>query len=564
MQVPPIGTEDDEVSIPMEHLRNGPDMNCTFTEDRRASKRTLPWDLPADELELVAPPQAKDTQDRNRPRLEKPIPTSTDESTTRNTSHDTKVLEPATAADYADSDPVIDMHRNTRATGAPEGDTKLPGADMNSSKTTHGKNCTTDWNADAVLVPGQTLHSSNPTSARAARWTTGEDAKLKDAVKIHDGKNWFAIAALVPGRTRRQCRNRWHDVLDASVHQTPRRSGKWTPDEDTKLKDAAQKHGGKNWDAIAALVPGRTNKQCCNRWHDDVDTSVHQTPRRSGKWTPDEDTKLKDAAQKHGGKKWDAIAALVPGRTNKQCCNRWSHALDPCIVRTPGRTGEWTTDEDTKLKDAVQTYNGKSWDAIAALVLGRTKGQCSYRWRDALNPSVDRTPGRIGEWTMDEDTKLTNAVQLHDGENWNAIAALVPGRTKDQCYKRWHYILTSRDDRTPGRTGEWTTDEDTKLKNAVQTHNGKSWDVIAMLVPGRTKGQCSSRWHVALRDALNGGVVETPGRTGRWTADEVIKLKDAVQMHVRKDWDAIALLIPGRTKKQCRNRWSSGLDPSVD
>jgi hypothetical protein len=32
-----------------------------------------------------------------------------------------------------------------------------------------------------------------------------------------------------------------------------------------KLKAAVQIHGGKNWDAVAALVPGRTRKQCQNR-----------------------------------------------------------------------------------------------------------------------------------------------------------------------------------------------------------------------------------------------------------------------------------------------------------
>jgi hypothetical protein len=31
-----------------------------------------------------------------------------------------------------------------------------------------------------------------------------EDMKLKDAKQMHDGMNWDAIAALVPGRTKRQ------------------------------------------------------------------------------------------------------------------------------------------------------------------------------------------------------------------------------------------------------------------------------------------------------------------------------------------------------------------------
>jgi hypothetical protein len=42
--------------------------------------------------------------------------------------------------------------------------------------------------------------------------------------------------------------------------------GKWSEEEDIKLKDAVQTHGGKDWVAIAKLVPRRTKKQCWSRW----------------------------------------------------------------------------------------------------------------------------------------------------------------------------------------------------------------------------------------------------------------------------------------------------------
>jgi hypothetical protein len=88
------------------------------------------------------------------------------------------------------------------------------------------------------------------------------------------------------------------------------------------------------------------------------------------------------------------------------------------------------------LKDAVQTHGDKSWAAIAALVLGRTKQQCFERWNDALDPSIALTARRTGTWTPDEDSKLKNALQRHGGNNWGAIAALVPGRTKIHCRNR--------------------------------------------------------------------------------------------------------------------------------
>ena len=41
-------------------------------------------------------------------------------------------------------------------------------------------------------------------------------------------------------------------------------------------------------------------------------------------------------------------------------------------------------------------------------------------------PNIDRT----GRWTEDEgDNKLKDSVERHGGEDWVAIAVLVPGRT---------------------------------------------------------------------------------------------------------------------------------------
>jgi hypothetical protein len=221
---------------------------------------------------------------------------------------------------------------------------------------------------------------------------------------------------------------------DPSCDQANERTGRWTAVEDNKLKDAAQTHG-KDWGNVAAMVPGRTNRQCSSRWHNILDPSIDRTNGRTCNWTTAEDSKLKDAVQTHG-KKWDAAAALVPDRTNRQCCCRWHNILDPSIDRTNERTGKWSKDEDFKLKDAVQTHGDKNWVAITALVLGRTKFQCRMRWKDGLNSNIDPATLRAGKWGEDEDIKLKDAVETHGGKHWAAIATLVPGRTEKQCRDR--------------------------------------------------------------------------------------------------------------------------------
>jgi hypothetical protein len=156
-----------------------------------------------------------------------------------------------------------------------------------------------------------------------------------------------------------------------------------------QLKDAVQTNGGKYWVTIAALVPGRGERQCWSRWKA---LDVALTAGSTGRWTEDEDIKLKTAVQTHGGKNWAAVSVLVPGRTVKQCWSRWHHVLNPSIDRTPGRRSTWTEDEGEKLKDV-------------------------------LNPSIDRTPVRRSTRSRraeDEGEKLKDAVQTHGGKNWNA------------------------------------------------------------------------------------------------------------------------------------------------
>jgi hypothetical protein len=83
---------------------------------------------------------------------------------------------------------------------------------------------------------------------------------------MHSDKDWVAIAALVPSKTKVQFYNRWRDAVNPSIALKNRRTCKWTEDDDLKLKNAVRAHGGKNWEGIAALVPGRTKVQCANRW----------------------------------------------------------------------------------------------------------------------------------------------------------------------------------------------------------------------------------------------------------------------------------------------------------
>jgi hypothetical protein len=415
-------TNQAETSIPTENVSTGANL---FAVRQKGVKRTEPWSRVLSPQNLAASSSMPPV--RKKPRFEEPLPTATDEVA--------RLL--------------LDLA--TRCPCPP------PAAETNDNANADHPVTDDDANADPVTDDDANSDSATDTQSNAGetgRWTVEEDAKLTNAVtntcKKKHGKgyriDWDTVAALVPGRTKRQSLSRWHDFLKQSIDPASVRTGKWTKDEDSKLKNAVQAHGGKKWGETAALVPGRTKSQCYTRWYYVLDPDFDRVSGHWGKWTESEDSNLKDVVQSHGGKNWFAIAALIPGRAKKQCLDRWNYVLDPNMDQADVCRGKWTADEDSKLREEVHTHGGKKWDATAALLPGRTKNQCYNRWHDVLDPSIDRADNKTGKWTEDEVTKLRDAVRTHGGEEWAAIAALIPGRTKRQCGDRWKRIrLKERD-----------------------------------------------------------------------------------------------------------------------
>jgi hypothetical protein len=153
------------------------------------------------------------------------------------------------------------------------------------------------------------------------KWTSEEDAILTEAVHQRHGRSWLPIAELLPGRTSRQCRSRWMRQLDPNNSN----KGEWTREEDIMLIRAVGKLG-KNFIAVAALIPGRTNERCRDRWVRNLNFSTGQEIGK-GKWSLEEDVKLIEAVQRFG-KNWVPVAALVYTRSNSQCRQRWLEHLE--------------------------------------------------------------------------------------------------------------------------------------------------------------------------------------------------------------------------------------------
>jgi len=126
----------------------------------------------------------------------------------------------------------------------------------------------------------------------------------------------------------------------------------WSREEDHKLVELVNKYGIQDWSVIAEQMPGKTGNQCSQRWHKALDPKIIK-----GKWTETEDELLVALVQTHG-KKWKYIAGFIPGRTGKQCRDRYTSRLDPNL-----KTGKWTKEEVDIVLNAHDEL-GNKWAAI--------------------------------------------------------------------------------------------------------------------------------------------------------------------------------------------------------
>lgn len=170
-------------------------------------------------------------------------------------------------------------------------------------------------------------------------------------------------------------------------------------------------------DSAQALAPTRQRQKAVSRTH-------------NNKWSQEDDALLQRLMLTEPTENFASLLSYFPGKTATQIGERWSKVLDPKLIK-----GSWTREEDEIIIKFVNEHGTKNWKKLADILPGRLGKQCRERWRNHLDPNVNRSP-----WTAEEDALL---IQLHEkyGNQWVKISEMFNGRS-DNCVKnRWNSTL---------------------------------------------------------------------------------------------------------------------------
>lgn len=120
------------------------------------------------------------------------------------------------------------------------------------------------------------------------------------------------------------------------------------------------------------------NKDKNQRNYKAKNTKNQRSKHHKIRFTPQQDIILKQEVKNNPNPKWNEIAKKIPGKTAKQCRERYQHFLAPTINRIP-----WTIEDDALLVQCHQLY-GTDWAKIAEFFPGRTNNDVKNRYNAHL------------------------------------------------------------------------------------------------------------------------------------------------------------------------------------
>eukprot|EP00934_Nitzschia_sp_Nitz4_P001140 Nitzschia sp. Nitz4//scaffold182_size44100//12721//14151//NITZ4_007249-RA/size44100-augustus-gene-0.21-mRNA-1//-1//CDS//3329539550//1140//frame0 len=159
----------------------------------------------------------------------------------------------------------------------------------------------------------------------------------------------------------------------------------------------------------------------------------------------------------------------------------------------------WTPEEDQILIKAVASMPREDfrWSVVAKKVPGRTGKQCRERYLNHLTPSL-----RQGGWTLQEDA-LIFRMHATEGSKWSMIVKFLRGRSDNGIKNRFHHLNRRLEREVQGVPVPPDLQPTfLRLKGKMTLHSTPPWMLKYVVLRSKVSNEENMRSH-AMREAVN-------------------------------------------------------------